>query len=165
MNTVKINNKIIIRQNLQIGDLDAETDTDLLDSCFIDKGYIEQLCDVHSPKSIILGRTGAGKSAILYKISQTTEKHVKIDPNDISVRFLEYSDIIQFMNAIGVNLDLFYRLLWRHILIVEVLKIRYDIKNDLDNRNFLDNITNFSEKMKLKTKRLHILENGGTNFG
>lgn len=42
MNTVKINNKIIIRQNLQIGDLDAETDTDLLDSCFIDKGYIEQ---------------------------------------------------------------------------------------------------------------------------
>lgn len=80
MNTAKNSNKIIIRQNLQIGDLDAETDTSLLDSCFIDKGHIEQLCNVHSPKSIILGRTGAGKSAILYKISQTAEKKYKDRP-------------------------------------------------------------------------------------
>jgi hypothetical protein len=164
MSTAKNSNKIIIRQNLKIGDLDAETDTNLLDSCFIDKGYIEQLCDVHSPKSIILGRTGAGKSAILYKISQTTEKHIKIDPNDISVRFLEYSDIIQFMNTIGVNLDLFYRLLWRHILIVEVLKIRYDIKNDLDNRNFFDNITNFFRKDEIKKKAIEYFREWGDKF-
>lgn len=68
------------------------------------------------------------------------------------------------MNTIGVNLDLFYRLLWRHILIVEVLKIRYDIKNDLDNRNFLDNITNFFRKDEIKKKAIEYFREWGDKF-
>lgn len=98
------------------------------------------------------------------KYLKQPKKNIKIDPNDISVRFLEYSDIIQFMNSIGVNLDLFYRLLWRHILIVEVLKLRYDIKNEYDNRNFLDNITDFFRKDEIKKKAIEYFREWGDKF-
>lgn len=77
--------------------------------------------DVGDPLSIVLGRTGAGKSALIYKVSQLAERSKQIDPNDISVRFPEHSDIIQFLDTLDIKLDLFYRLLWRHILIVKIL--------------------------------------------
>ncbi len=163
-----MNNPIMIKKHLKIGDLDAETDTSLLETCFIDKGYINQLMDVTDPLSIVLGRTGAGKSAIIYKISQLAEKSKQIDPNDISVRFLEYSDIIQFLDVLDVldvNLDLFYRLLWRHILIVELLKLRYNIKNENDNRNFFDSITDYFRRDTVKKKAIEYFREWGINSG
>ncbi|WP_180980445.1 hypothetical protein [Vibrio diazotrophicus] len=51
-------NPITIKSNLRIGDLDAETDTSFLDSCFVEKGYVARLEDVNDPLSIVLGRTG-----------------------------------------------------------------------------------------------------------
>lgn len=124
--------KLKITRNLKIGALDAEGDSELLNRCFVDNGYLERLLDVESPASIILGRTGSGKSALLYKIQSSAQKVVKLDPNDISVRFLEYSDTIQFFDALNINLDLFYKLLWRHVLTVEFLKLRYDIKSEFE---------------------------------
>ena len=54
-----------------------------------------------------------------------------------------YQDIINFFESIDVKLDLFYRMLWRHILILELLKLRYDFTADTSSnssifRNFLD---------------------------
>ncbi|HIF9136537.1 TPA: P-loop ATPase, Sll1717 family [Photobacterium damselae] len=157
-------NPIIIKNHLKVGDLDAETDTSLLETCFIDKGYVNQLMDVNDPLSIVLGRTGAGKSALIYKISQLAEKSKQIDPNDISIRFLEYSDIIQFLDALDVNLDLFYRLLWRHILIVELLKLRYNIKNETDNRNFFDSISDYFSRDTVKKKAIEYFREWGDRF-
>ncbi|WP_216608290.1 MULTISPECIES: hypothetical protein [Vibrio] len=158
-------NPIIIKNNLKVGDLDAETDTSLLETCFIDKGYISQLMDVKDPLSIVLGRTGAGKSALIYKISQLAEKSKQIDPNDISVRFLEHSDIIQFLDTLDVNLDLFYRLLWRHILIVELLKLRYNIKMKMITAISLTALAITSVETRLRKKLLNTSENGVTSFG
>ena len=115
--------EIIIKKGLKLGELDAEADSDLLDSCFVDNGQLAELLDIESPSSVILGRTGAGKSALLYKISKEVEHSSFLDPNDISIRFLEHSNIVQFFNELGVKLDLFYRILWRHILTVDLLKL------------------------------------------
>lgn len=142
-----------ITRNLKVGALDAEGDAELLNRCFVDNGYLSRLMDVDSPESIILGRTGSGKSALLYKIQSMAQKVVKLDPNDISVRFLEYSDIIQFFCALNINLDLFYKLLWRHVLTVEFLKLRYDIKNEFESRSFIDGlVSKFSRDV---TKKKH----------
>lgn len=46
-----LNNKIQITRNMKVGALDAETDYELLDKCFIDKGYLNELTDVSSPTS------------------------------------------------------------------------------------------------------------------
>ncbi len=144
--------------------MDAEADTDLLKKCFIDSGHIPLLINTDNPSSIILGRTGSGKSALLYKIEELAQKSVKLDPNDISLRFLENSDIIQFFEELGINLDLFYRLLWRHVLTVELLKLRYDIKSESDSRGFLDSLLNTFSRDITKRKAIEYFNEWGDKF-
>ncbi|MGX9361078.1 P-loop ATPase, Sll1717 family [Pantoea ananatis] len=157
-------NPVKIKRNLNIGDLDAETDNDFLDSCFVDKGYLEDLMDVKNPCSIIVGRTGAGKSALLYKVSTSVENYKKIDPNDISVKFLEHSDIIQFMDKLGVNLDLFYKMLWRHILIIELVRLRYKIRNEEENENFFRGLVERFNRDDIKQKAISYFREWGDKF-
>ena len=158
------NKKLKITRNLKVGALDAETDTKLLDKCFVDKGDLNELLDIDNPASIVLGRTGSGKSALLYRLQNFAYKSVKLDPNDISVRFLEHSDIIKFFDALDIKLDLFYRLLWRHILTVEFLKLRYEIKNEQDGRWFTTNIFNLFSKDKAKKKAIDYFNEWGERF-
>ncbi len=157
-------NPVKIKRNLSIGDLDAETDNEFLDTCFIDKGYLEDLLDVKSPRSIIVGRTGAGKSALLYKVSSSIDNYKKIDPNDISVKFLEHSDIIQFMDKLGVNLDLFYKMLWRHILIIELVRLRYKIRNEEDNESFFRGLVDRFKRDEVKQKAINYFRDWGDKF-
>lgn len=156
--------KIKITRNLKLGSLDAEADTELLKKCFVDNGHLLLLTNTENPASIILGRTGSGKSALIYKIQETTQKSTKLDPNDISLKFLEHSDIIQFFEALGINLDLFYRLLWRHVLTVELLKLRYDIKNEIDTKGFLDGIFNSFSRDPAKRKAIEYFNEWGDKF-
>lgn len=156
--------RIKITRNLKVGALDAETDNALLDQCFVDKGYLDQLKDVANPASIILGRTGSGKSALLYKLQKSVDKSVRLDPNDISIRFLEHSDIIQFFDALDINLDLFYRLLWKHLLTVEFLRLRYDIKNDSDGQGFLSGIIQKFNKDNVRKKAIEYFREWGDKF-
>lgn len=79
-------------------------------SCFVDNGQLEQLLDVNANSSIIVGRTGAGKSAMLLKLRQEVEHATLLDPNSISIQYLEHSNIIRFFTALGIKLDLFYRM-------------------------------------------------------
>ncbi|MFC3851289.1 P-loop ATPase, Sll1717 family [Salinispirillum marinum] len=155
---------ITIKKGLKIGELDAEADFDLLKSCFVDNGQLENLLDIKSPASIILGRTGSGKSALLYKISLDVEHSAMLDPNDISIRFLEHSNIIQFFNEINVKLDLFYRILWRHILTVELLKLRYSLKNKSDNDTFLSRFNQWVGRDSVKKRAFEYFSEWGDRF-
>ncbi len=156
--------KIVIKKGLKVGELDAEADSDLLDSCFVDNGQLSSLLDVSSPASVVLGRTGSGKSALLYKISQGVEHSAMLDPNDISIRFLEHSNIIQFFNEIDVKLDLFYRILWRHILTVELLKLRYSLRSKSENNSFLNRINQWVGRDSVKKRALEYFTEWGDRF-
>jgi hypothetical protein len=156
--------KIKITRNLKIGALDAEADTELLKKCFVDNGHLSLLTSIDSPTSIILGRTGSGKSALIYKIEELAPKSIRLDPNDISLRFLENSDIIQFFEELGINLDLFYRLLWRHVLTVELLKLRYDIKTEIDSRGFLDGVLTAFSRDAAKKKAIEYFNEWSDKF-
>ncbi|AIJ10560.1 MULTISPECIES: P-loop ATPase, Sll1717 family [Edwardsiella] len=158
------NNPITIRQNLKIGELDAESDTLLLESCFVDSGYLNKLLDPFDNSSIVRGRTGAGKSALLHMVMNRAYKCRQLDPNDISIRFLEQSDIIAFFEALNVNLDMFYKVLWRHILIMELLKLRHDIKSESDTNNFFSGILNRLKKDEIKRKALEYFMEWGDKF-
>ena len=43
----------------------------------------------------------------------------------LAFRYLGDSDLIKALRESGVNLDYFYKLLWRHVFIVEILKHRF----------------------------------------
>lgn len=157
-------NSITIKKGLKIGELDAEADTDLLASCFVDNGQLSELLDIKTSSSVILGRTGSGKSALLYKISLDVEHSAMLDPNDISIRFLEHSNIIQFFNEIDVKLDLFYRILWRHILTVELLKLRYNLRSETEKKSFLSRINQWVNKDSIKKRALEYFTDWGDRF-
>lgn len=160
----KRENPIVIKKGLRIGDLEAETDKDLLSACFVDTGDIDLLLDVDKPESIVVGRTGSGKSALLLQLQKRADKSRILDPNDISIRFLEHSDIIQFFESIGVKLDLFYRFLWRHILTVELLKLRYELKSEQDGRGVLAKLAELVERDPIKKEALSYFREWGTKF-
>ncbi|HGE8464509.1 DNA repair protein [Serratia nevei] len=158
------NNPVVIRQNFKIGELDAESDSQLLEACFIDSGYLGKLLDPSDTSSIVIGRTGAGKSALLHMVANHAYKFKKLDPNDISIRFLEHSDIIGFFNTLNINLDMFYKILWRHILIMELLKIRHDIKSESDTNNFFTNLLGRLRKDEVRRKALEYFREWGDKF-
>ncbi|MDO5638762.1 MAG: hypothetical protein Q4G28_02735 [Neisseria sp.] len=143
-------NEIKIKKGLKVGELEAEADHKYLNHAFIDNGTLDLLVNTNEHASIIVGRTGTGKSALIYKISATVENSIYLDPNNISISFLENSNIIQFLTELGIKLDLFYRLLWRHILVLELIKKRYNIKDTSENKNFLQRISNWGGKSNPK---------------
>jgi len=157
-------NGIKIKKGLKIGELDAEADADLLASCFVDNGQLGALLDIRSPASVVLGRTGSGKSALLQKIGMDVEHSAMLDPNDISVRFLEHSNIIQFFNEIDVKLDLFYRVLWRHILTVELLKLRYNLRNEVESQSLLSRINHWVGRDTVRKRALDYFSEWGDRF-
>lgn len=155
---------ITIKKGLKIGELDAEADAELLASCFVDNGQLGALLDIQSPASVVLGRTGSGKSAMLYKISLDVEHSAMLDPNDISIRFLEHSNIIQFFNELDVKLDLFYRMLWRHILTVELLKLRYSLRSEAENKGLLARINQWADSDSVKKRAIEYFSEWGDRF-
>lgn len=157
-------NEIIIKKGVKLGQLDAESDASLLDACFVDNGQLSELLDVERTESIIVGRTGAGKSAFIYHISQSVEYSVTLDPHSISVQFVEHSDIIQFFNKLGIKLDLFYRMLWRHILIVELLKLRYDLRSQDASATFFRRLYESVSRDQTKQRALNYFREWGDKF-
>lgn len=158
------NNPIVIRKGFKLGELDAEADKDLMLACFVDKGELHKLLDVLDPASVILGRTGSGKSALLHKIVSDAEHACMLNPHDISVQFLESSNIIQFFNELGIKLDIFYRMLWRHILAVEFIKLRYDLRSEKQNHSLLQRIYEFIAPDSSKKKAFEYFSEWGDRF-
>ncbi|MGA3035209.1 MAG: hypothetical protein ABSD70_18120, partial [Terracidiphilus sp.] len=131
--------KFVFRRHASIGAAAAEEDAKFLTQCFVDTGDLEVLRDCSDRRRIILGRTGAGKSALLRQLIAETEAIV-INPETLSFNYLTNSTILQFFLEAGVKLDLFFKLLWRHVFTVELLKSRYDLRTLTDTRTFLDRI-------------------------
>ena len=65
----------------------------------------------------------------------------------------------------GVNLDTFFRLLWRHVFTVEVLKAHFHLDSAEAKEGLLDWLRNqFSDKRRQHEKALAYLENWGSKF-
>jgi hypothetical protein len=152
------------RKNDAIGAADAEFDDRFLDSCFVDSGDLSALRDCHDPKRIIVGRTGAGKSALLKMLSKVENNVVQIAPENLSLNFLANSEVLRFFEAAGTNLDVFYQLLWRHVLVVELIKYHYGINNDGAQNSFLKSLAQVFTKDKAKQTAIEYLKSWGGSF-
>lgn len=126
----KSHNPVVLRSGLSIGHSNAENDSEFLFDSFVDYFPVKQCMDTQSPKMILAGRTGAGKTAILRHIKQVEEKVFDLDPRELSITYISNSNAIAFVNAIGANLDLLFQILWRHILCIEYIKLRYGLADE-----------------------------------
>jgi hypothetical protein len=132
---------------MDIGALDAENDA-FLETAFLVRDDYYLLSNTKQPHRIILGRTGSGKSALIRRIESMNPRVARISPEAISLRHLSNSDIIQYFYKLDVKLDLFYKVMWKHVFIVELIKLRF--KNDMNKSvNFLEWIKkNFPDKKR-----------------
>lgn len=152
------------RRNDTIGAADAESDDRFLSDCFVETGDLEALRDCSDPKRIIVGRTGSGKSALIRRLREVEENVIELPPQNLSLGYIANSDVINFFESAGVNLDLFYQLLWRHVLTVELLKRKFRINNEEQKQSFLSNIFGITRREKSKEQAIAYLREWGEHF-
>src|SRR3989339_2279946 len=119
--------KYIFRKIDTLGASSAEDDSLYLSECFVDIGFLNILRDCSDPRSIIVGRTGVGKTALIKQLNNGEEHVAEISPDDLALTYISNSTILKFLINIGVNLDIFFKLLWKHVLAVEIIKLRFKI--------------------------------------
>lgn len=111
------------RRGDTVGAADGENDQRFLESCFVDNGDATILLDCDNPKCIVVGRTGSGKTSLLLEIEKRAEGHTeRISPESLSLNHIANSDTVHILSDLGVNLDPFFRLLWRHVLALQILQ-------------------------------------------
>ena len=156
--------KFRFRKHDKIGFADAEQDESFLTDCFVDNGDLAILSNCDDPRRILLGRTGSGKTALLNKLEEIEDHVVPISPEQLSLSYLSNSTILRYLAEIGVDLDLFYKLLWQHVFAVELIKERYRITNESTKKSFLNQIFDRLRGVKRKQDAIKYLDQWDDKF-
>lgn len=154
------------RKNTDIGAAAAEDDSYLLDT-FVDTGNLGDLQNTTNPKAIIVGRTGSGKTALLrYLKYKREERTIEIEPENMSMNYIISNDILNYLQKSGIEIDVFYNWLWKHVIVTEVLRVALQEKG-IDNMNFLlEKFQQFflQDAWKEKKKIENYVESWGDTF-
>jgi len=157
-------NPIRLRRGTNIGAVDAESDSLYLENCFVDTGDVDALLDCQDPRCLILGRTGVGKTALIRRILKVAPHAKELSPESLALNYLANSNIINFFEAAGVGLDIFYTLLWRHIITVELLKLKFGIQDQQRQVNFFEYAKTKLARNRAKERALQYLRQWGDHF-
>lgn len=156
--------KFVFRRHASIGAADAIEDTKFLVESFVDRGELAILKDNERPECIVLGRTGTGKTALLEKLARTEERVIQIVPENLAISYISNNQVLRFFMVAGVNMDLFFRLLWRHVFAIELIKERFQIVNEDRRDSFLATLRNKIRNNKSKQEAIDYLLNWGESF-
>lgn len=157
MKKVKDTNPITVRPGMSIGSASAEADDDYLFDCFINNQSVSACENIFSHGMVLTGRTGSGKTAILRYIKYRSEHSILIDPIDMSLSYVSNSDTLRFIQAIGGDLDLLFLALWRHVLCIEFIRLKYSVNNEERSRNAFQRLLEKFTNDKRKTKSIQYL--------
>ena len=147
-----------------IGNVAAESDDRFLATCFVDTGATALLTDCRDQRGIVLGRTGTGKTALLKHIQATQEQTVEINPHDIALSYISNSPVFRFFETAGLNIDEIYRFLWRHVLVVEVLKMRFNLDSESQRPGWWDQTVYTLLRKKTHQDAFKYLNTMGSDF-
>lgn len=141
-----------------MGHLSAEADDEFLFDCFVSTTVYREIIDSNSPAMILCGRTGAGKTAILRMIRQQMEYTSIVDLFDMSMNYVANSDIIRFLESLNVDLDLFFQVLWRHVLCIEFIRMRHNICDEKGSKSLFYRINDIFKANSKRKKALEYLK-------
>jgi ABC-type phosphate/phosphonate transport system ATPase subunit len=149
------------KRNAKVGEAAAEQDDEFLFNSFVDIGDFREIRDMQSPRRIV-GRTGSGKSALLRYLAHDQEHVIEVDPEHLSLAYIANNDVIQFFEQLGLKLDLFYGLLWKHVLAVELIRHKYQLNTEEKTKSWVNQLVeNFRRKDQTKERALEYLKKMG----
>ncbi|MCZ4295111.1 P-loop ATPase, Sll1717 family [Vibrio sinaloensis] len=141
------------RKNAIIGNLDAETDS-FLEECFYEsevfKGIVNFDSSEENPdftRRVIVGRTGSGKTALLRQIisHSNVKVHDVIEAENTVFEHINNNVFISRLIDTGVDLRVFYKSLWLHVLLVNVIQKLYR-SSYTSFFNFIDDLSSGTKK-------------------
>lgn len=156
------------RKTDTIGSASAEEDTEFLTGCFVETDEYDVLKNVEDIRQIVLGRTGSGKSALFERLKQEEDRVISIEPEELALTYVSNSSVIGYFSELGVNLNPFYKLLWRHVLTVEILKKHFESSGNNKDTGLwnliLEIFPNQSRKDKNAREAVQYLKRWGEKF-
>jgi hypothetical protein len=157
----KTSGKFRFKKHATIGAPAAEEDEHFLKTCFVDTGDLRVLRDCKNPKALVIGRTGSGKSALLFKLKHFEDHVIEISPFNLAVEHVSNSEVLRFFHDAGVHLDRFYKLLWRHVFTVELIRERHGIHTEADQKSWLQRLLDsLSRNARKKAQLDYVLKHG-----
>lgn len=157
-------NPVIVRESASIGASSAEADDDFLFNCFVHHPCLDDLRNPESRIMVLAGRTGSGKTALLRHIEKTQEHVSFVDPLDLSMGYIVNSDVLRFFDNIGADLDIFFKILWKHVLLIEFIRLRYAVKDSAKSRSTMDRFREVFNRNDQRKKAMEYLENWENQF-
>jgi hypothetical protein len=146
-----------LRSDFSFGGEQAEADP-LLERAFYASGDYASIASRTDPRCFIVGRTGGGKSAALQHLEEEhSERVVRIAPEDLSLPYITDLGVIRYLDSLDVRLDLLFIALWKHVLLVELLRHRYSINSPVAKENFLSNLRERVKRNPAKQAALEYL--------
>lgn len=143
------------KSTFTLGGVSAEAD-DLLDEAFVESSDFNVIASKDDKRCFIVGRTGSGKSAALKRLEDVQHDHViRINPEDLSLPYITNLNAIKYLDGLEINLDPFWTTLWKHVLLVEILRHRYKIDSPTAKQNFIGNL---KSRIKTDHAKLQALE-------
>lgn len=164
MNKKPANNAVVLRRGVGIGSGNAESDDEFLFSCFVTHPAVEQCMRTSSAAMVLAGRTGAGKTAILRHIKDEAEHAVVIDPFEMSMSYVSNSDTLRFLDAIGGDLDLLFQVLWKHVLCIEFIRLRWGIETEAKSQSIFSRLSDRFSRDDRRKKAINYLRNWQGKF-
>ena len=155
---------IMFRGTEHIGAITAEEDNEYLAQCYVAGGEFAAAVDTSSARSILLGRTGSGKSATILEIERTQEHVIRIRPQDMAMNFIHNSETLAFFDEVGVNLDPFFQTLWRHVVCVEIIIYYYQVRSRNHWEHVLETVRDLVRKDPAKSRALEYLDEWSGTF-
>lgn len=148
-----------------IGESGAEDDNKLLSKCFYHHDAFDIIGDVSDPRSILIGGTGVGKTALLEQFYKNNKsKCVRLELDDVSLTYLSNSNILNELENQGINLNVLYLNLWRHFLATQLLKKRLETQNSSNSSNVFMKIRKYFYNKNLKSTAEDYLERLESDF-
>ena len=136
-----MSDEIVFKRDMDIGSSAAETDTAFLESCFVETPEYREITNYTNKKMIVLGRTGAGKTALLNRAKKEADVEINIKPEVFAFQYIDNAPFIRRLKEEGVNLDVFYKFLWFHEILANIIKNYFAYQK----KDFIFELSNFGK--------------------
>ena len=147
-----------LRSDFSLGGEQAEADP-LLQRAFFSSDDYAALDSRLDPRCFVIGRTGGGKSAAFQRLEEVRpDQVIRITPEDLSLTYITDMQVMRYLDSLDVHLDLLFIALWKHVLLVEVIRHRYKVDSPSAKQNFLSNLRQRIQRDPAKRAALDYLD-------